>query len=76
MVAQFPVAAEQLRQLQLWCCSRQAINYLGCDQPLRQLNTDLAQVFLEAPHHHVFEIHLPHGNTAAEAGGVKDLEQG
>ena len=69
------VVLQQLRQLQLRCFGGQAIEHHRHHIALGQIHTNLAQVFLEAPHQHRLKIRLAHTHAAAEAGGIEDLQQ-
>jgi hypothetical protein len=68
LVALLAVAAQQFGQPQFRSVRRQAIDHLRHHQSLGQLHTDLAQVLLEAPHHHIVQVVPVQGSKRPGAG--------
>ena len=77
LIPQGAVGLEQACQLKLRCRGIQALQHHGHHFALGQLLANPAQVFLEAPHQHGLKVGLvAHWHSPAEAGGVKDFQQG
>ena len=74
---QAAVLVEEAGEHELRGVLRQAVDDHGPHVPFRKAALDLADVLLDAPHHHVFERALaPDRHPAGEAVRVEQLQQG
>ena len=77
LLPQSAVSVEQAREDELWGIVRQTVDCDALHPPFRKAALNLADVLLDAPHHHVFERVLsPDRHAPGEAVRVQQLEQG
>ena len=77
LLPQSAVSVEQAREDELWGIVRQTVDRDALHPSFRKAALDLADILLDAPHHHVFERVLsPDRHAPGEAVRVQQLEQG
>ena len=77
LLPQAAVLVQEARENELRRVFRQSVDHDTPHLPFRKAAPDLADILLDAPHHHFFEgAPSPDRNAPGEAVGVEELEQG